>query len=71
MAAPVVPTPSDYISQRAWEAAYVLGSDYRERLTASQTAIVDRMFRHGPYEWGWIAVCTIWVLYGQVVERRM
>lgn len=66
----MVKAPSLDVQQRAWEAAYVLGDEYRDRLPSESLWRVDAAFRAGPYRQGWPRVCEMFVLLAHVVEAR-
>lgn len=62
--------PSYPVRQRAWECAYVLGADFRERIPKAFLWRVDAAFRAGPYRMPWVTVCFLHLLFGQIVEER-
>lgn len=64
------PPPSDEVQRRAWEAAYVLGDEFRPQVPRGSLWRVDAAFRAGPFRQSWPSVCFLFVLLGQVVEVR-
>lgn len=62
--------PPCELRRRAWEAAYVLGDEFRREVSPDRLPLVDQLFRCGWQMLGWLDVVTLFVWYGEVVERR-
>lgn len=66
----ILSSPPAEVQQRAWEASYVLGDEFRPQVAPVDLWRIDAAFRAGPYRQSWYAVCAMFVLLGRVVEAR-
>ena len=67
---PPVPPPYE-VQQRAADCAYVLRSDFADRLPLEQRIYVEVVYRTHPESLGWHECSRMFVLYGQYVEVRV
>lgn len=61
-------SPSENAQRRAWEAAFVLLTEYPVRIPPAASWRVRSIL--GASSLGWESVCFIHVLFGRVVEDR-
>lgn len=67
---PPVPPPYE-VQQRAADCAYVLRSDFADRLPLESRVYVEVVYRTPTDRLGWHECARMFVLYGQYVEVRV
>ncbi len=65
-----IPPPPYAVQRRAWDAAYMLGEAFAERLTLEQAIRMAVVCRVAPERLGWRECGDAIALYAQKVETR-
>jgi hypothetical protein len=63
--------PPYCLQRRAWEAAYMLGTEYRDRLCVTERVIVSRLVGTDPSELDWRDIGRARAIYGRRVAVRV